>query len=1016
MVGIKINKTLRNVLIALGVIILIFVIPSFFPEKDFRAKYENYDLSTNIGTTSSVRTYDEYLRINSSAKSPKREVIVNVMDYIESVSNGVRLENDYKGKNVVVTEEESSVTWKVDVPEEGFYNISMEYIAIPSRNVNMERGIYINGELPFNGADTLAFFRLWKDGGPIKFDNRGNSIRPTQVEYFDYQTVLFKSDLGYEVDPYKFYFKKGENEITMVSSSEPMAISSISLTPVVSYDNYEQYLAKQPAKPASFEKKDFSLKIQGEDSVVRSDPSLFARYDRSSAITDPYSTKQTILNYTGGDSWKTSGQWIEWGFEVPEDGWYTISLKARQFFQRGYVACRSVYIDGEIPVDTLKSVGFKYDSDWQFATLSDAGGVPYNFYLKKGNHTIRLEATLGEVGKVIQGLQDSIFRLNLIYRTILVLTGVNPDLNRDYEIQKVYPEEVEAMMLESRRLYKYIDDFVAVTGEKSNQISPAEVLALQLEQFYKHPDRITRGFVNFKDNITTLASSVLSMTETKLDVDYILVQAAGDRIKPDRSNFFKNVAHEFNSFVNSYLYDSSSLGSVYKKGSDNLIEVWIVTGRDQSQVLKNMIDDSFTPSHGINVNLKVIKPESLLNAVVAGNGPDVVISTYQSQPVDYALRNANVNLRRFKDCEEVLSSFMPSAYKPYEYDGGVYALPEQQTFNLMFYRKDILEQLELEVPQTWEDLIEILPTLQGNNLTIGVPYPNVATTAPDMSSFYSMVYQNGGQLYSRDGAKSVLDSESGIAAFKTYTSLYNSYGIPIIYDFMSNFRTGNMPIGIANYTTYNSIVVGAPEIRGLWDFTYLPGVMDENGKINRSNAAGGVCTMMIKKGLDLEDLDLSGLPELAYNDNNGKTFESGIIPGLDEKTAAEVMKNEARMADSWEFMKWWVSSDVQVRFGREMEALLGASARYATANIEALRQLSWNTKQIKILENSMKETIGVPEVPGSYYTPRHVANSARRVINDKDDARETLIDYTRKINEELTRKRKEFNLPVNEDF
>ena len=86
-----------------------------------------------------------------------------------------------------------------------------------------------------------------------------------------------------------------------------------------------------------------------------------------------------------------------------------------------------------------------------------------------------------------------------------------------------------------------------------------------------------------------------------------------------------------------------------------------------------------------------------------------------------------------------------------------------------------------------------------------------------------------------------------------------------------------------------------------------------------------------------------------------------------------------------------------------------------TANVEALKQLSWNTDQIEILENSLDQTFGVPEVPGSYYTPRHIVNAARRVVNEKDDARETLIDYTRKINDELTRKRKEFNLPVAQD-
>ncbi len=1007
------NKKLRNVLIAVIAVILLFAIPSFFPDKDFRAKYEGYDLSTNIGSVSTTRTYKEYLTDHSSAKNSKSKVEVNVLDFDESKSYGIRVEKNYKGKDVVFTEEKSSVTWKVDVTESGFYNINIEYIAVPSRNVNMERILYINGEMPFTGADTLSFFRLWKDGGPIKYDNRGNSIRPTQVEFFEYQTALFKSDLGYEVDPYKFYFTKGENEITFVSVSEPMAISKFTLSPVITYDTYEQYVAKQPTKPENYTGTCEPIKIQGEDSSLRSDPSLFARYDRSSATTQPYSTQKTILNYTGGDSWKAPGQWIEWDFEVPEDGWYTISLKGRQFFQRGYVACRSVYIDGEIPIDALKTVGFTYDSDWQFQTLADENKKPYKFYLKKGNHKIRLEATLGEVGEVIHELQDSVYRLNLIYRTILVLTGTYPDVNRDYEIHKVYPDEVEAMLLESRRLYRLLDRFVEITGQKSNQISPAETLAVQLEQFYKYPEKITKAFAKFKDNTTTLASSMLTLTETKLDIDYILVQSANDRIKKDKSNFFKNTKHEITSFINSFLFDSASLGSVYEDDAEHLIEVWIVTGRDQSQVLKNMIDDSFSPNSGINVNVKLINPNALLTAVVAGNGPDIVISTYTSQPVDYALRNASVNLKRFSDCDEVLTWFKPSAYEPFKYNGGIYALPETETFNLMFYRKDILEQLDLKVPQTWEDLIEILPTLQGNNLTVGVPYPNITT--PDMTGYYSMVYQRGGQVYNAAGTKSIIDSEPGIQAFKTYTSLYNYYGLPVVFDFMSRFRTGEMAIGIANYTTYNTIVVGAPEIRGLWDFTYLPGTMKENGEIDRSNVAGGVCSMMIKKGIDLDDLDLSSLPELAYGDISGNSFKEGVIPGLDQKTWEKVMKNEVRMQDAWTFMKWWLSCDTQVRFGREMEALLGASARYATANIEALKQLSWNADQIKILETSLDQTVGIPEVPGSYYTPRHIVNGTRRVINYQDDARETLIDYTRKINEELTRKRQEFNLPVEED-
>ena len=974
MAKLKINKTLRNFLIAIGVIILIFVVPRLIPEEDLSKKYDGYDLSTSQGAVSAGKTYTEYKAEHKNASNPDITVPVDIFAYDAEKSYGASTVYDYEGKDVVLTDDHSYVLWTVDVPQAGFYNISMEYICPPSRNIDIERILYINDEMPFTGADTLSFSRLWKDGGEIKYDNRGNMIRPTQTETFYYQTVSFKSDLGYEVDPYKFYFNKGANTIALKALSEPVAISRLELVPVKTFVNYSTYVAQQPVKPENNQAKDVKIKIQGEDSIVRSDPSLFARYDRSSAITEPYDTRKTVLNFIGGDSWKSSGQWIEWEFEVPENGWYTISIKGRQFYQRGYVSYRSVYIDGEIPVEELKNVGFKYDNDWEYKTLKDDSSNPYKFYLTKGKHTIRLEATLGSVGPLISQMQDSIYRLNLIYRTILVLTGTTPDADRDYEIKKVFPDEVEAMLEESRRLYKLVDEYIEVTGQKSNLISPAQTLATQLEKFYKHPDRITKNFQNFKDNTTTFASAMLSLTETKLDVDYIMIQGADDKIKQDKSNFFKNARHEIVSFVNSFLYDAAALGSIYDKNEDHVIQVWIVTGRDQSQVLKNMIDDTFTPQTGIKVNVKLINPNALLTAVIAGNGPDVVISTYTSQPVDYALRNANVNLMKFDDCEEVLTWFKPSAWEPYKYDGGVYALPEQETFNLMFYRKDILEQLEIEVPQTWEDFINMLPTLQSNNLAVGVPYPNVIQNGTtDMSVLYSMIYQEGGQIYNSKGDKSVIDSEAGIQAFKTYTSFYNNYGLPLIYDFMSRFRTGDMPVGIANYTTYNTIVVAAPEIRNLWDFTYIPGTMDENGNIDRSNAAGGACTMMI---------------------NN---------------------HNESVQLDAWEFMKWWVSADIQVRYGREMEALLGASARYATANVEALKQLSWNSEQIEILEESLDQTIGVPEVPGSYYTPRHVVNAARKVVNEHEDPRETLIDYTRKINEELTRKRQEFNLPVAED-
>ena len=117
-------------------------------------------------------------------------------------------------------------------------------------------------------------------------------------------------------------------------------------------------------------------------------------------------------------------------------------------------------------------------------------------------------------------------------------------------------------------------------------------------------------------------------------------------------------------------------------------------------------------------------------------------------------------------------------------------------------------------------------------------------------------------------------------------------------------------------------------------------------------------------------------------------------------------------ARAWEFMKWWVSAESQVRFGREIEAVLGSSARYTTANRDALRQLAWNSKQRGVLEEQMASTVGFREIAGGYSTTRHMTNAIRRVINEKSDARETLLTYSKTINDEIRIKRQEFGLPL----
>ncbi len=969
---------------AVAVLAIIGIAALFLTKRveSFRDKYEGMDLTQEVEGMERTGGYTGYLLEHEGAKNSDQDIDIDLSSY--EAEGDVKFEASYEGEsNVLYTELNSKVTFKVNAPEEGFYNLYLEYYLPESRGVAAERAVYINGELPFDDAINISFSRVWVDGGDKRIDNQGNEIRPKQVEEYCWQSAYFRDKLGYISEPYKFFLNKGENEVTIEAVNEPMAIKSLAFTSVFELATYEEYTAANSGNSAG-QTEGYTQIVQGEQSSRRSESSLYAKYDRSSPSTQPMSLKHTVLNYVGGEAWSTNGQWIEWEVTVEEDGFYNLTVKGRQNYSRGNVSNRTLYIDGEIPFKEVEEISFPYTNNWDLITLSDENGTPYNFYLTKGTHTIRLEASLGELGSILEEIEDSTYRLNQIYRKILVYTGATPDQYRDYHIETTYPEVMKAMDLESKRLYKIVDDMVDYSGQKADSIATAQTLAQQLERFCEKPNKITTEFTTFKDNITSLGTSTLNLSMTKLDIDYIEVTAAGTAPEKDSESALDRIGHEIKSFVISFFVDYNAVGDVYGDDED-VVKVWVLTGRDQGTILKSLIDEEFTPDTGIKVNVEIVDAGALQSAVIAGRGPNVVLSIGADQPVNYALRGAAEDITQFADYQEVLANYSESSYEQISLDGHIYGIPETQTFNVMFYRKDVMEELGLKVPDTWDELIAEMPTIQGKNLSVGIPSAagssssaqattSIMSANADLTMYFSLLFQYGGDVYNEAGNKTTVDTEAGIKAFEDYVRYFNDYGIPTVYDFVSRFRSGEMPIGIAPYSTYNTLMVSAPEIRGLWDFTLIPGTVRQNEDgttyIDRSDFISGAATMMIKT------------------------------------------EDEQLRQKSWEFMKWWASPDTQVSFGREIEALLGASARYATANREAFSNLSWSADDIEVLNAQWDQTRGIREVPGGYYTGRHISNAIRKVFNEKVDSRETIIDYSIKIDDELTKKRKEFGLPV----
>jgi len=443
------NNSKVRVLIIAAVVVVVAVLIIFAAarkEQDFSVKYAGYDLSG--ASTGRTNTYSRYMEKYVNAPIGQRDISINIFSWASA--QGTSIVNNFENEQRVVrTEEVSFVEYTVNVERAGLYFIKMDYFPVASRGIAIERALSVNDEIPFLGADRLSFLRVWGDSGSSRFDNQGNEIRASQTEKPRWESAWFRDPLGYVTEPYSFYFKQGANKIRLTGVNEPLVIRSLTIKAPVKTQSYKDYISGIDLDKYKNNRSNYSLKIQGEKSTRRSDPSLYPIYDRSSGATEPPSVARIRLNMIGGQSWRVAGQWIEWEFEAPEKGLYRISIKGRQNYNRGYVSNRTVMINGEIPVQELSSVPFNYSNKWSLNTLGDKNGY-FLFPLEAGVNTIRVQATMGGMGEMLNVMEESVFRLNSIYRKILVLTGPEPDIYRDYRVDVVYPEVITAMELESR--------------------------------------------------------------------------------------------------------------------------------------------------------------------------------------------------------------------------------------------------------------------------------------------------------------------------------------------------------------------------------------------------------------------------------------------------------------------------------------------------------------------------------------------------------------------------------------
>ncbi|MCL2708924.1 MAG: extracellular solute-binding protein, partial [Defluviitaleaceae bacterium] len=818
----------------------------------------------------------------------------------------------------------------------------------------------------------------------ITQDSFGNDIRPTQDQLEIWQSK-FANDYNGNFNEVYFYLPQGKITLSLVTEGIPFKLSRLVFEQVPAAPSYAEYLSNLRAGGYS-EIKGFAEIYEGEIYHQHSDSILTPDYDRGNPLMSPFSFDTIQYNFGGGRTWMQPSQSISWKLTVPEDGLYTIAVKYRNPYMTGMFSARRVFINGVTPFEELENVRFNFTNRWTIKRLGDdGGGEPFLIFLNKGDNIISMEYTPGDLSHTLGLLQTALENLNKMYLNIVMLVGNEPDPFRDYNLERRYPELPDQINEAAEMLMEEADRLVAEIGMRGETSAALVDMALTLMMYAKDVENFTyKGWLrDFADINMQLSARIGILRNHGLDIDFFVVSDESHALPRTSINFFQAIAFQFRLLMASYRIQRNELLK-QREESENSIRVWIGGGNDHLTIVTNMINEMFTPATNINVNLILAYAYNptiaLINATAAGIPPDVYINADEDIITNLAMRTAIEPVQDMPGYAELIAELIPGSETPFKYKGKVYGIPVYNAFNVMFIRDDIFSGLGIPIPETWDDIKDITQVLRRNNM-------NSYTVPPAVY----LMYQNGVTLFNEDLTRTNYDSQEYIDGLTEAVSHYTELGVPLAFDSVENFRTGEMPILFTSYNFANTLRFVLPEINGLWSMYLLPGTLKPDGTIDRTQTRGGG-TQETRSGVT------SGM---SMGDDTRSTSLGG-------RCITMFRNSNKRYADSWEFMKWFAGHEAQTRYSMDLEAVLGLPGRHLPVNWITLNSLPWTQYELDIFAEAIKELIFLPLVPGNYAVQRAGVFAFSDVYFYGLSPREAALKHSKRANDEMDKKYMEF--------
>lgn len=856
------------------------------------------------------------------------------------------------------------LTFDINIAKSGVYNLVLEYKPKNARVMDSMLTVKIDG-MEYIASIPL----LWGDAQyEYKKDAYGNELSPEQVSIEAYirNPIIDHSRPG---KPYlDLSLEEGFHTVELTSTVQDLVIKDISLVEKQSKKSYDEYMADIGEKGDSGEG---LVIIEAEKYTAKSDPFIRGKGIKNPALY-PYNTYKRLINTIDDNSWSQAGQKIIWEFEVEKDGFYNIAFRYSQYSEVSKTSFRTIEIDGRTPYTDLENVSFANTGLYEYKnyTLTSEDGKPLTVYLEKGRHTLAMRAEIGPLEECYFDLIETMDKISSVGMALKKLTAGTNDENRTWDMSVYLPEAVPELEKCAERIDAIYKKLWDIGGREPVYANNLVYAAETLRKLTKVPRTLPNktNMLNEGDNSVnhTLGSVLSKLIKQPLSLDRIYIYNTKE-LPPDKVSFFRYAWESVKSFFHSFLPSAAAdnYAATYEKNSKE-VQVWINRPVQYVEVLQQIVDSDYNSKYGTNIRLSIMPNEQkLILANASGTNPDVVLGVNYWNIFDFAIRGAAKNLLEFDDFLEFYNGqYNLEALVPLCYNDNVYGAVETQDFYVLFYRKDILENLGLAVPDTWDDVKTMMPQLLQYSMNFNIPLANSLGFKP-FSTTSPFIYQNKGDYYSDDGFSTAIDTENSIEGFTEMTEMFKIYAArQHVPNFYNSFRYGEVPIGIGNFSTYIQLQVAAPELTGLWDIAPVPGERQDDGSILRYQTA--------------------------------------------DSTACMIFEDTKKADEAYRFLKWWLSKETQLKYAYTLQSTFGPEFRWNTANLEAFRELPYPEEHMKVILEQWENQKECPRHPAGYMVEREVSNVWNNVVANHKELIESIDKAALNSNREIIRKLSEF--------